>query len=196
MTIKSREARLSKTATLDEYFGWLCDLVHVVQPYVSYNLLAEALHNKEFRWFVPNDDNRAFDGKALRERFCDEMGIMYVHDYFIEECSMLELIIGLAYRCEFIMADENGNLDMEGWFWKFISNADLDRFTDVPYYDLWEGEAVDDILNTIIDRTYGYNGDGGLFPLKCPRKDQRKVELWYQMSEYLMENYYIEDDIV
>ena len=33
------------------------------------------------------------------------------------------------------------------------------------------------------------NGTGGLFPLKRPRVNQRRVEVWYQMSEYLMENY-------
>ena len=33
------------------------------------------------------------------------------------------------------------------------------------------------------------DGFGGLFPLKHAKKDQRKVEIWYQLQNWLMENY-------
>lgn len=194
--MRIREAHLTRVATLDEYFAWLCELVDINRPYVSYNMLAKALHDKPFKWFVPNDDNRAFEGKNLREQFCEENGIAYVYDYFSEDCSMLELLIALAFRCESIMADQNGDIPMKEWFWMMLGNVGLDKFTDVEHYDNWEGGIVDDILNRIIDRTYHRNGRGGLFPLKSHKKDQRKVELWYQMSSYLVENYYTEDMIL
>ena len=41
----------------------------------------------------------------------------------------------------------------------------------------------------MLAREYSDNGHGGLFPLKNPKKDQRKVEIWYQMTEYINENY-------
>lgn len=189
----NRVVKLSRTATLDEYFSWLCDLVEITQPFVSYVELAETLHEKPFRWFVPNDDNRAFEGIALRERFCEENGIEYVLEYFPEEASMLELIIALAYRCEAIMADMNGCIPMKEWFWKMLGHVGLDRFTDVPNPGAWEDDEVDRILDRIIRRTYMSDGRGGLFPLKYPKKDQRKVELWYQMSSYLLENYYYDE---
>jgi hypothetical protein len=187
--------RLSKVAMLEEYYEWLCDLVDVKQPGCGYTLLLRTLHDREFYWSVPNDDNRAFEGKNLRERFCEENGIEYVFEYFDDSCSMLELIIGLAHRCEDIMADQKNSLTMKEWFWRLLSNAGLDSFTDNSYYEMnCRLGSVDKILNRIVDRSYQRNGKGGLFPLKGQKKDQRKVELWYQMCAYLLENYYMRDE--
>lgn len=172
------------------YYAWLCDLVGVSRQDGSYWLLASDLHQKDFRWFVPNDDNRAFEGKNLREKFCDETGIAYDYDSFDDEVSMLELIIALAYRCESIMEDQIEHMEMEDWFWKMMSNSGLDAFTDDSYYALRGQVVVDQILERIINRTYQRDGSGGLFPLNRPREDQRSVEIWYQMNTYLVENYF------
>lgn len=186
----------SEDFILEEYYKWLCHLIRVNQNGKSYWLLAKALHSKVFVWSIPNDDNRAFEGKNLRERFCEENEYTYVYDYFNSPASMLEVIIALAYRCESIMEDQNGNIPMVDWFWMLMSNVKLDKFTDVGYYDLYLGGDIDHILDKIINRTYHRNGQGGLFPLRHHKKDQRKVELWYQMSNYLVENYYTEDVFV
>jgi hypothetical protein len=151
-----------------------------------------ALHDRDFFWTVPNDDNRAFEGKELRCKFCEDLNIFYDYNQFSMTTSMLELIIGLAYRCEGIMAGQEYDLEMKEWFWKILSNAGLDSFTDEVYDKNVLGDrcSVDQILDKIIDRTYNRSGKGGLFPLKFAKKDQRKVELWYQMCSYLIENYY------
>jgi hypothetical protein len=188
--------RQSKTAVINGYFSWLCDLIEVNQPEKSYWLLANALHNREFFWSVPNDDNRAFEGKNLRECFCEENHIDDIFYYFDGGCTMLELIIALAYRCDNIMVDQSCGMDMKDWFWKMMENIGLDRFNDDDYYHCGGQIILDEILNKIINRTYHRSGRGGLFPLKSPKKDQRKVELWYQMSAYLVENYYTEDAVV
>ena len=186
---------LSKTALVNAYYSWLCDLIDVDQPPQSYWFLTKKLFMRDFYWSVPNDDNRACEGKNLRERFCDENNLIYTYEYFNSECSMLELIIALAFRCESIMVDQYDSIPMREWYWKLLSNVGLNKFTDEVYYDD-AAEIVDRILDRIIDRTYHRNGQGGLFPLKRYKKDQRKVELWYQMSEYLIENYYEEDTFV
>lgn len=180
-------------SNLNTYYIWLCDLININQRNRSYFLLIKELHRKQFTWFVPNDDNRAFEGKNLRERFCKELNIEYDYEYFPSTASMLELIIALAYRCEEIMIDRRDNMPMVEWFWKLLSNVELDKFTDEDYYDMNGPAFVDDILTRIIRRTYSRNGGGSLFPLRHPKKDQRKVELWYQMNYYLVENYYTED---
>jgi len=41
----------------------------------------------------------------------------------------------------------------------------------------------------VILRRYSKTGKGGLFPLKHPKKDQTEVEIWYQMQQYVMENF-------
>lgn len=176
-----------------KYYTWLCNLVGLEYNESDYSLLLKALHHKDFIWSVPNDDNRAFEGRELRSRFCDECNIVFRNDQYNELASMLELIIALAYRCESIMVDQNENIPMRDWFWKLISNSGLDKFTDEVYFDQYYGNSIDDILEKIIHRTYNRNGYGGLFPLKKHKKDQRRVELWYQMSSYLVENYYTED---
>ena len=45
-----------------------------------------------------------------------------------------------------------------------------------------------------VERRYKRSGEGGLFPLKNAAKDQRKVEIWYQLSSYLLENYVDNED--
>ena len=54
---------------LEEYYLWLCELVDTKQN-CRYTLLIKKLHDRAFYWSVPNDDNRSFEGKNLRERFC------------------------------------------------------------------------------------------------------------------------------
>jgi hypothetical protein len=71
------------------------------------------------------------------------------------------------------------------WFWVMISNLGLDRMDD-ENFDL---RYVDDVLNVFLNRTYFMNGTGGLFPLKIPKVNQRRVEIWYQMSAFIAENY-------
>ena len=158
----------------------------------SYFLLADALHRKEFYWIVPNDDNRIYDGKALRTKFieespwcgrCDLTGV----------CSMLELLIGVAGRCVTMATSPHTSDTVSDWFWQVMSNVGLDRFTDECWMELNGSAEVDRILTRIIDRTYHRNGRGGLFPLKYHKLDQRKTEIWYQMAAWFLENYYKDD---
>lgn len=173
----------------DEYFQWLCWMVGTEREDGSYHLLLKALHNKQFTWFVPNDDNRSYEGKGLRDKFYMEERVpfSFCMDEFADgDCTMLELVLSLAMRCYATMEDGRDNIKVSEWFWKLLGNVGLVGCTDEHYYSC----DLNYILNTIIQRTYRRSGKGGLFPLKHTNKDQRTVELWYQMSEYLVENYY------
>ena len=189
-----QSARLSAEDVATDYYMWLCDLIWVNQPDRSYWLLAKTMHQKPFYWSVPNDDNRVYEAKDLREWFCDIYRVDYRDDYFNNTVSMLELIISLAHRCETILEDRPDSISMREWFWRLLKNAGLEKYTDEAFYDLNGGFNVDEILNMIIDRTYHRNGKGGLFPLNNYKKDQRRVELWYQMNAYLIENYYMDEE--
>ena len=140
------------------------------------------LYVKEFVWLIPNDDNRAEDGKELRYEFINEQGIDEVDQAWLDlGCSVLEMMIALARRAAFESDDE-----VVEWFWRFIFNLGLNNHTDIAYKSTTERE-VDNVLDTVIFRTYDADGLGGLFPLTHPRQDQRKVELWYQLAAYLSE---------
>lgn len=186
-----KKARLSRVATLEEYHDWLCDLINNECLSDDYSLLLTELYKTPFEDKIPNDENRAFEGLNLREVFSSELGIAYIPDNFNPECSMLELIIGLAYRCESIGADEEGSLNYKEWFWRLLDNAGLTKFDDNSFFRV--GEDASSILRKIIERRYDRDGHGGFFPLNRSTKDQRRVELWYQMSSYLSDMYYPRD---
>jgi hypothetical protein len=164
------------TSELDSrYFEWLS---HLVYSSNHHNLL-KALFHKEFVWFVANDDNRAVDGKDLRGEFLQAERLQDVGDFLDIGCSMFEMLIGLARRLQF---ETDGTV--REWFWHLIKNASLEKFTDEGPLPI---DRVDDILDRLIWRTYNPDGIGGLFPRTRPEEDQRSIELWYQMSGYLLE---------
>lgn len=174
------------TEPLDElYLRWLYSQVGNVKlrdTRRTYWSLMKLLYKKEFVWFIPNDDNRLEDGRDLRIEFVHEHGLDDVDPFWMTlGCSMLEMMIGLSRRLNF----EEDELTVGEWFWELVQNlhmmrVDLD-FT--PNYEDYFNEALD----KVIWRTYRQNGHGGLFPLTRPKKDQRDVELYYQMCEYLLE---------
>lgn len=171
-------------APLDElYFKWLYGQVSSVKeknPSRTYWNLFRHLYQKEFVWIIPNDDNRAEDGKELRYLFVEEQRIDPVdEDWYHLGCSILEFLIALSRRVAFETDDE-----ALGWFWKLIENLELERFNDNVTYPK---DEIEEILNTVMFRTYDRKGNGGLFPLKRASKDQRDVEIWYQVCEYIME---------
>lgn len=172
---------------LDEsYFTWLYSQVGSVEvddPRKTYWDILRILYTKEFVWIIPNDDNRAEDGQDLRRAFLDESGQANEEPAWQElGCSVLELLIALSQRLSF-QTDKPAS----EWFWVLIRNLGLKVYNDsrkIP------AERIDDKLDSFIWRTYRQDGYGGLFPLESPAEDQRDVELWYQMSAYLLEKGY------
>lgn len=181
---------LDRNGLLDieqDYFHWLCELVHVDQEERSYWLLAKDLHCKEFISDVPHDENRAYDGLELREEYLEQSGLP---EYATIEggCSMLEMMIGLARRMAFETSDPEDNSEIDKscyWFWEMIDNLGLMKYDDESYVDRKGQLYVPFILDNLVRRDYDPDGAGGLFPLRNCKENQRRVELWYQMSAYL-----------
>ena len=170
---------------LDElYFEWLYrQVASVDQKNTSktFWLLLREFYKKEFIWIVPNDINRSEDGKELRYEFVDALELESVDIDWIElGCSMLELTIGLARRLSFEVEGEPRR-----WFWHLLANVHLDASNDKNPRPPHE---IDEILDDIIWRNYRLDGKGGFFPLRSPNENQKRVELWYQMSAYILEN--------
>lgn len=162
----------------EQYFLFLCSKVDHDEERDFYGLLKQ-LHSIEFSEdtfkIISNDKNRIGDGLAVREEF--------KKGEIDGPCSFLEFLIGLSYRIE----DVIGN-DYVYSFWEMIDNLCLLEFDD-DHLDLGESYAVDDTVSIFLNRRYARDGAGGLFPLRNPKEDQRKVEIWYQMQAYLIENY-------
>ncbi len=168
---------------MDLYFEWLLEQVDCPE---NYRILMDRLYRCTFTYSLKMDANRAADGLALRDRFADEYGDLRYEDIRHDECSVLEMLIALACRMEDdIMHDPALGDRSPEWFWIMISNLRLDGMNDENF----EEENVENILNVFLNRTYFMNGSGGLFPLKIPKVNQRRVEIWYQMSAFMEENF-------
>jgi hypothetical protein len=158
-----------------DYFEWLTGQVHIPND-KTYTSLFERMHNLEFVWTVPNDDNRIQDGKDLRNEF---LGGSRRH-LSLEWVSMLEVLISLSRRTAFTAGGEAPR-----WAWKLLKNLRLTRMSD-PLNE-FEEDMIDETLNAVIWRTYQRDGRGGFFPLKHPAEDQTKVEIAYQLNAYVIE---------
>ena len=176
---------------MNEYYVWLCELTGPRGK--KYSKVLNNLWCKNFKWTVPHDDNRVFECYKLREDFAKDRGIEYIDVEYQKAANMLELIVSLSMRCESMTTNNVHDVTSDEWFWRILNNIDLVSFPDVEYEEMDGAIIIDKILDRVIDRTYHPSGKGGLFPLKRVRKDQRKVELWYQMCYYLVENYFMDD---
>jgi len=174
---------------LDEsYLKWLYEQVadpNIQERTFTYWNVLKVLLDKEFVWVpdIVNDENRIADGKALRLEFLEakHIPVNEVDPSWIElGCSFLELMVVLARRLAFVADGEP-----HYWFWfHLMANIGLAEFTD---HRRLPRRHVDDILNEVIFRNYDPSGLGGFFPLQYPQEDQRTVELWTQLNEYVLE---------
>lgn len=157
-----------------EFFNWLC--AKVVDGGFDRNLMV-ALFKTEFIWIIPEDGHRALDGLELREEFLIETNNDFDDSLERDPCSILEFLIAFAQRAQF-----QTEIPTKSWFWTFLTNLGLD---DLRYQTIIDLNDVDVILQTFLWRNYDPRGYGGLFPLPDTEKDQRHIELWYQLFEWI-----------
>ena len=181
-----------KSEIATEYFDWLTDMVDAsrYEKNLSFSKLLRYLHQTEFSYSIPRDENRYEDGLSLRYRFItsNRYDISYL-DELEGPCSILEMMVALAIRCEETIMDDWSKGNRTGqWFWEMIASLGLGSMIDSRY----DKKAVDDIIDRFLNREYEPNGKGGLFRIRHPEeypKDIRDVEIWTQMCWYL-------DDII
>lgn len=176
---------MTKDEINNRYFEWLFDLAceNRYSKQISFRKLLMHLHTTEFIYSIPRDGNRAEDGMDLRYRFAYEHpDIEDAERYISGPCSMLEMMLALAMRCEENIMDEPCLGDRTSqWFWGMVVNLGLGSMTD----DIFDRRYVDDVITTFINREYEPNGKGGLFTVRNCKRDLRDVEIWYQLCWYL-----------
>lgn len=168
----------------NEYFEWLYNLVcgERFSDQTSYRKLLMYLHTIEFTYSIPKDSNRAEDGKDLRWRFALYNDDRSLSEYLIGPCSVLEMMIALAIRCEENIMDNPNIGDRTGqWFWGMITSLGLGSMYDSRF----DKQFVNEIINAFLERDYRPDGKGGLFTIKNCDSDLRTVEIWYQLCWYL-----------
>lgn len=159
------------------YFNWLCAKVQRDRAKHIYVDLLRILYSTEFVWALPEDKNRAEDGLELRQDFLRESRERPNPHWFNQPCSVLEVLVAFANRASF-----QTDISVRDWFWEMLDNLDMGEYRQVSRSD---EVHIQEKLHNFIWRTYDPSGYGGLFPMRWPRSDQRKVEIWYQFCEYL-----------
>ena len=140
------------------------------------------LHDIEFTWFIPYDDNRADDGIQLRRRYALAHDDVSLSRYIPGPCSVLEMMVALAIRCEETIMDDTALGDRTGqWFWGMVHNIGLSPMIDSEF----DRNFVDEAVARLLNREYEPDGRGGLFTVKRCTHDMRTVEIWRQLSWYL-----------
>jgi hypothetical protein len=99
---------------------------------------------------------------------------------FLQFVSVLEVLLALSRRLAFLAGGEAPE-----WAWHLLENLNIEGCSDP--LNLTQSGHIDEVLDALVWRTYHKSGRGGFFPLKKPKGDQRKIELWYQMQEYISE---------
>lgn len=163
----------------NEYFKWLFDLVckDRYSDRISYEKLLRYLHDTEFIFSIRRDEGRAKDGIDLRDRFEDIYG-----GHITGPCSVLEMMVALALRCEETIMDDGAIGDRTGqWFWGMVVNLGLGSMSD----DRFDINYVESVVYRFLYREYEPDGRGGLFTIKKCEYDLRNVEIWFQLLWYL-----------
>lgn len=190
---------MSNTELKERYFDWLCFQVGDCYPHAgyTYHKLLRLLFEIEFTFIMPMDKDRAYDGVDLRFDFgyaISESDSMHIRNEDAQDvfrsmgddpCSVLEMMVALAIKCESFMSDDDIGDRIGQWFWDMIVNLGLQSMDDSNYNERYIRRIVDRFLR----RQYESNGKGGLFYIDKCYYDLKHSEIWYQMMWYL-DRYY------
>lgn len=169
----------------NDYFEWMFDLVCKgrCSNDHSYRMLLSYLHEVEFTYRIKGDADRAGDGVGLRHRFAlDSFDYDYVRNCLDGPCSVLEMMVALAIRCEETIMSDSRYGDRTGqWFWKMVVNLGLGSMTDSRFDERY----VEEVIENFLDRKYEPDGRGGLFAIRDSDRDARKMSTWSQLCCFL-----------
>lgn len=163
------------------YFHWMCKQVNATREEGG---LLNQLDNIIFEYQDPFDGNRYEDGISLRYRFGYLNGVTPAHiaaEIDNKPCSVFEMMLALAIKCEDIMLDSDKGDQVPQWFWGMVKSLGLIQYGHI----ISDPQTVESVIGRFIRREYEPNGEGGLFTIPDTKRDLRKEEIWKQLMWYL-----------
>lgn len=156
--------------------------------------LARYLHTIPFKWTLERDENRMYDGLAMRREYREystgsrfDFGSDTTEDFSIysklkdNACTMLEFFIGFAWRLERDMIGDSDKGERTTiWVESMLKNLDIWKYDG--HIKESEYDEIDKKLNVWVKRCYKENGEGGLFFVPNAKQNMRFVEMWIQAS--------------
>lgn len=185
----------------DTYREWLIDQLNGDRGAGGYSELYGILHGIPFLPIMEMDWNRNDEGLNLAKEWAETEAAENETDVDIGAamdevhqngfCTMLELIVVMSRRIQFELMDSEYDKAIEDWAEELIRNVGLQEYINVVVEEDRDTaeEAVAKVIGSVIFRQYGWDGEGGFFPLECPTRDQRYEQLFTQMNDYIAENY-------
>lgn len=167
---------------IPNYYRWLCSFVcdDAANRYhiENYKKLLHELFVTPFKYQKPLDANRYSDGINMRYRFGNDFEVpdaIIASTLDIQDCSLLEMFVAMAYRCENQLMYDNTSADRTGeWFWDMIESLKLTAMTDYQY---------DDKYTTTILKIF--NDSGILFDVSIYGYEA-SYDIWWQLNRHLI----------
>ena len=143
----------------------------------GYRDLCEKLNEIPFYSDIRDDDNRIDDAIYFRDETLDE--------HVDEPPSVLLVLVALLDRMSLMLDNEYSIKDL---LEECISNADLGWYSDEHTEKLptWVNR-VEDEVERVLNRDIDSNGKRGWFPTQEYFGNQKKMSLWKQMNNYIMD---------
>lgn len=151
--------------------------------------LQYALCDVMFKKIVDEDQYRLDDILSNRHIVADKLNVL-LPTFNLYDPSMVELLASVAIKWSDMYDTDNNNVNTPGdYFMEMLDNLGL-LGSGITYRKACE------ILENCVDRKYGMDGKGSLFPLPegCEMiKD--KCSIWAQLNNYLIaKNRYFKSD--
>ena len=166
----------------DDYFDWLLEQISNEELDHDKLMMLRQLYLWPFYYNVTNDAHRYEEAIDLRDQYTYETGCLCDVQ---GPCNVLEMLVSLA---KMVSEDVLGNVYHENrtyeWFWMMIENLGLTSAN--------VGERRE-IVRKWVERDFEFDGRGSPFPLRNPPEDQRSVEIWKQICNYIFENQWLEE---
>lgn len=143
----------------------------------GYRDLCGKLNEITFHSDIRDDNNRIDDAIYFREEVLKE--------YVDEPPSVLLVLVALLDRMSLMLDNEYSINDL---LEECISNANLGWYSDDHTEKLptWVNR-VEDEVERVLNRDVGTNGKDGWFPTQEYFGNQKKLSLWKQMNDYVMD---------
>lgn len=167
---------------IEDYKEWLFEQVNEDRPKkASYTKLLGILFDTPFVYTHEYDYNRMIDGEELRNIYIYDGGDEEISKWN-EPCTVLEVLIALAFKMQQMTDNPDIYYSVGYWFWVMMYNLGLDDMTNSNI----NKHKILNVINIFMNRKYRYNGEGGnIFVISNTNEDLREMEMWYQMCHFL-----------
>lgn len=174
-----------------EYYRWLISLIdppaNVDSDIRRHGILLFALWRHEFFWMdiYDHEEDRANDGKQLRERFMMEFD---APPSIVPQgpCNVLEMLIAFAIRIDNTVHDWQIGSHPWDWVEMFITNLGLTDLTDDDIRPRDNG-FITAKLEYWMAHDIGTRGERGLFRFKRPVLMINNMTNWDMMQKWVAE---------